>query len=315
MISFPVVCATTALVVVALVIPSGAHAEEDLKKLSKVLQKEFLEIVIQDSREQRRSRPDVFKEKFESLFGQYMDRQGRSGLDSKELRILHSAVDSLAFYVKDADTAERLAEISNEIESRDSEGNKSHLAETYEELIEARLFVAADKFADKYRGKVIPESFEWMSGTTSYSGPTVITVERKGRVMTLTRKAANIADGAHVIVAAHPGCGFCKRAIEYIENDEKLAPAFMGNAQWVATQGATIPLGSIVDWNQTYDFADLVISYKDSEWPEEIVFSRTPIFYFLVNGKVVYRVVGWQGEQTASELLTGFEMLKVGKSR
>lgn len=300
----------TTTVLFSLASPVEVHAQENLEELDKHLQEEFRDLVIREARGQRRLQTDVFTQKFEELFGPYADPDVRSGLDSAELRLLHSAADATTFYTQDPGVAELLAAISDELEQEDESGDKSHLAETYEELIEARLYVLAADFAKRHKKTVVPESFELVSAKTRYRGPSVIEVGDNQGMKTLARKPAGIAEGPRIIAIMHHGCAFSKQAVEHIEANEKLAGQFAGRTLWVMRQGATIPLDPIIEWNRNSELVDLVVSYKDSEWPEEILFTNTPVFYFLMDGEVVHRVMGWQGENTLSELAIGFEMLQ-----
>jgi thioredoxin-related protein len=253
------------------------------------------------------------REVFDEHYQDYLDRD-ISGFSEAELLGLHDALGTLLFYAQDADMARLMANVSNAIERRFPQSTSGHLEKTFEYLVETRLFEQARDFAKLHNEKLDAEAFVVRDDIgKDLDGPSVFTVRAENGVATLSRKAIELDKGNWVIVESEPRCYFSRKFLEYLEANKELREKFAGESLWLMRQGATVPLGPIVKWNEEADFVELTVSYNDDEWPREITLTATPTFSFVKEGKVIHQARGWLGEESLPELARGFELLEAGE--
>lgn len=99
--------------------------------------------------------------------------------------------------------------------------------------------------------------------------------------------------GKQTQIIAIGGCHFADDAMRDIDADPELQRAF-ANARWLLPQEAT---GSL---DRTRD-SRLVAVYRRDEYPMTDEWS-SPVFYFLRDGAVVHKVVGWPKQGRRDEL-------------
>jgi len=121
---------------------------------------------------------------------------------------------------------------------------------------------------------------------------------------TLVRRTVTLDPHAQVVVIA--GCHFSKDAAEAIETDPVLRPLFSRNTAWITPAGENPADPDLARWNRDHPLAALRTAYRESEWPAIDTWNM-PTFYFLRDGRVVAKVVGWQGRRDA--VLAGYRAL------
>jgi hypothetical protein len=174
-------------------------------------------------------------------------------------------------------------------------------ARIYSALVERRDFAEAHRFAAAHpqaKLTTLPPLREAVEG----DGPTVLAIESDGRA--LVHRALALNPSAQVIVVA--GCHFAMDAAHDIDADADLKRAFSRNVAWITPSDWNPADADLVRWNRTHPSAPIGVVYRASEWPM-IDSWAMPTFYFLREGRVAAKVVGWQGHR--EDLLAGFRAI------
>lgn len=117
----------------------------------------------------------------------------------------------------------------------------------------------------------------------------------------LTRKPYTKLGSAQVLVIGHPLCHFTQNAVRDIFANPMLRTVFTEHAHWLAPQGPQLDMEEFQEWNRDHPEAPMHIAYQASEWPLVDAWA-TPTFYFLRDGVVAAKVVGWPAEGRFAEL-------------
>jgi hypothetical protein len=161
-------------------------------------------------------------------------------------------------------------------------------AKVYASLIEIRYFGQARAFA-KLHPRALTEAVPVVTDDHTRKGPTALFIEAGGSK--LERRSVDLRNG-RIVVVSSPLCHFSQRAIRSIENDAGLRPLFHDNAVWVVPPDQSTPFTTVAKWNHLHPHESMAVAYRREEWPM-IDLWETPVFYFLRDGRVVSKVVGW----------------------
>lgn len=294
---------------------AAEHAADDRARAAASLVQPAL-IGLQRQTEDKRTDPAALHAIYEQNVGEYTEPDAWKTLDDDSLSALYQATQSLTFYTHDPDAARLLAELSTELLERDVTVplmGRDHSQLTYNHLLGARLFDEAESFAEKHDEVVTPQSFELdrerLAQKRSEDGKVVMEINEADEVALLEPRNIQIDDGQWLIVTSHPGCGFSREAMEYIDNNESLAAALPERSLWLAEQGALDNAQWLAEWNRGTPVTNLAVVDRNHDWPLEIELGRTPVFYFLDNGEIVHKAYGWRDSEQAEELHKGSELL------
>lgn len=117
-------------------------------------------------------------------------------------------------------------------------------------------------------------------------------VRLDGGIGTVT--SVDLTKGPRIIVVA--GCHISDRAAMAINDSPALKQAFEdARALWVAPASNSADLKAIRAWNARMPDQQIMISYRNNEWPT-LDFSVIPSFYFFRDGEVVADVQGWPAD-------------------
>lgn len=108
----------------------------------------------------------------------------------------------------------------------------------------------------------------------------------------LIRDVYPIDQGKFVVVISNPLCGFSEAASKVIESDKDLSVFFSKHGLWLVPPARRLYDVDVIEWNKSHSSQKMVLAYKTNNWPIIDDWS-TPIFYFLENGIVVDKIVGW----------------------
>ena len=108
----------------------------------------------------------------------------------------------------------------------------------------------------------------------------------------LIRDIYPIDQGKFVVVISNPLCGFSEAASKVIESDKDLSAFFSKYGLWLVPPARRLYEVDVIAWNKNHSSQKMVLAYKANNWPIIDDWS-TPIFYFLENGTVVDKIVGW----------------------
>lgn len=126
----------------------------------------------------------------------------------------------------------------------------------------------------------------------------------------LRRETVDLHSSPVVIVVGHPGCHFSRDAVAAIASDPELAKAMSTAAIWLTSPSTSLTDGAVVVWNR--ENAAYAYRYVESkgDWPE-INYWGTPTFYFMNDGALVKKVVGWPEDGRKQELRAGFRAIGI----
>jgi hypothetical protein len=161
-------------------------------------------------------------------------------------------------------------------------------AKVYASLIEIRYFAQAQAFAKLYP-RALTEAVPVVADDRTRQGPTALLVEAGGSK--LVRRSVDFRN-RQIVVVSSPLCHFSQRAIRSIESDADLRPLFHDHAVWVVPPDQSTPFTTVAQWNRLHPHESMAVAYRREEWPM-IDLWETPVFYFLRDGRVVSKVVGW----------------------
>lgn len=108
----------------------------------------------------------------------------------------------------------------------------------------------------------------------------------------LTREARKVDKEDVVVIISSPLCGFSKAASDAIEKDDTLSAFFSKYGLWLVPPMRRLHVNRIASWNELHPTQMMALAYKTKNWPIIDDWS-TPVFYFVSNGIVVDKVVGW----------------------
>lgn len=177
----------------------------------------------------------------------------------------------------------------------------------YDALVGLRSFGQARSFVRRHPS-IATQSLPMLRDfhNAALSEPTIVTLSRNGRYA--TRRSFDIRSGARVVIIASPLCHFARHSLHDIRRDPTLR-VLLGHATWLVPPDTNAtPVNSIVQWNRTHAQETMVMAYRTSEWP---MFDRweLPTFYFLRDGHLVSRVIGWPKGGRKDQLRAGLRSI------
>jgi hypothetical protein len=177
--------------------------------------------------------------------------------------------------------------------------------ETYERLVNARDFEAARKFAAHYQIEE-PTWVRDFDPTNEAGRAAYLDFDRVDGVVTAALREVDLGNGNWMIVEVHPDCGFSRSALEYIRRNEEIVSGVpRDRVLWVVSQSRGQALPSMLRWNDSNPGMEMVLVYKNEDWPQGISFLEFPVFNFVRDGRVVKKVRGWPGDNQAELIREG----------
>lgn len=245
------------------------------------------------------TRGKVIAQKYEHLFGGLFD-QGVSGLESMELRLLFRATNVVTFYGARTKDVHRFKLVLDELWKR-GEATDHDVMDVYGALLSLRRFDEARELANAYEFDPPEPLPDMTDGLSAADGtPTVYLVSPSGR--RLTRTSIDMDHGAKIIVISHPLCHFSRNAMEFIKGAPVLDAVFARNALWVAPVDRNINFDVLQGWNKSHPDSAHVLAHSRNEWPYLDSWS-TPTFYFMKDGILIDKVVGWPSDDQGQKLV------------
>jgi|GEM_PF-5470691 len=167
----------------------------------------------------------------------------------------------------------------------------------YKSLLSSRQLSQAENLQQLYPKMNVGELPKIKS--LSINGPSVYRIDSDEK--TLVQRAFTFKTEPEVIVIAHPYCHFCQFMIKDINADKVLKAFFKQHSRWLADENYLDHVDALMSWNKEYPMARLDIAYLKQDFTQLDNWG-TPTIYFLVDGKVVDKIVGWP-QQGQKELL------------
>lgn len=114
--------------------------------------------------------------------------------------------------------------------------------------------------------------------------------------------------GPLIVVLSHPLCGPSERAKQSIEADPLLSKHFVAHSTWVAAPESRLMAEVFAKANAAHPALPIRPMTHRVDWPV-IDEYRTPVFYFLQDGAVQAKVVGWPPEGNRDAVLAGLKKI------
>ena len=223
-------------------------------------------------------------------------------LSDGDLALSFRAASKLAETDPDADMRDLLVDLA-ELERR-GVAAPGWIADTYGLFMLHRDFAGAQTFRGRHPDTGLPPLPKLRDESNGHV-PTVLVRDDDGA---LVRRAVSIDPRAQVIVVA--GCHFSKDAAEAIEADPVLRPLFSRNTLWISPASEDPADPDLARWNREHPLAAMSTAWRASEWPAIDTWAM-PTFYFLRDGRVAAKVVGWQDHRDA--VLAGFRTIGLAR--
>ncbi|HEX2121465.1 MAG TPA: hypothetical protein VHL59_07470 [Thermoanaerobaculia bacterium] len=239
-------------------------------------------------------------ETYERLFRKQLTRAKLDDLSSADLDLIHRAAEIAGTYAIEERHARDMVAILDEL-SRRGDATKLHYSATYRMLVAVRDFAGARRLAAKYPA----EEFEVLPTVRAdpdpAKGPSVWTLsDDKNEVV---RRRVEMDTGPRIVVVSHPLCHFSRNAVSAIAADDVLGAVFRSYATWIAPQSGTLNLPRLQQWNREHRHFEVALVVRQTEWTF-VDYWNTPTFYFLRDGAVVQKVIGWPKEGRREDLLS-----------
>ncbi len=240
-------------------------------------------------------------ETYERLFRTRLTRASLNDLSSADLDLVHRAAETAGTYALEERYARDMVAILNEL-SRRGDTTKLHYTTTYRMLVAVRDFAGARRLAAKYPA----EEFEVLptvrADLESAKGPSIWLLN-DDRSEVVRRRLDIVEAGPTIVVVSHPLCHFSRNAVSAIASDDVLGPVFRSYATWIVPQSGTLNLPALQRWNREHRDFEVALVVRQAEWTF-VDYWNTPTFYFLKDGAIVQKVIGWPKEGRREDLLS-----------
>lgn len=118
----------------------------------------------------------------------------------------------------------------------------------------------------------------------------------------LIRDEVPVTHGAWIVIVGHPACHFTANAVSQLAADPVVQRLLKNHAYFLMPPRDTFDFDLAADWARAHPYAAMhVIEYKN-DW-QMIDGWDTPTFYFLKDGNVEKKLVGWPKDGHKAEFL------------
>ena len=247
--------------------------------------------VIRSTREvSQHTRARQIADTYDQQFSQNSRLTPLNSLPSSDVVALFRAASDAAAITKRPSDAKDMAIYLAELEARGL-ANMTKIHDTYGALLETRSFRAASEF---YRlrspagwGEMVSLSPTSHRSTTGYD---LLVIPEHGAELGFS--SLDLHKVSQVVVIAHPGCGYTRRAATDIEQDQTMRALFSKHSTWLSAGSRFIGLSDFRTWNREHPDLRMSIAYAPLQWAD-VDFWDSPTFLFYKEGRLVQRVVGW----------------------
>lgn len=227
---------------------------------------------------------------------------GTRRLTDTQVRYLFRAANQAEFYTHHDKFLEVMARCLDELVKR-GQAQPFDYSDLYGGLVQLRSWKRARQFAAAYPKITFSELPKLVDDVAEAdTSPTALFVAPAA--FQLIRKPID-TNGFHLFVVAHPLCHFSQNAIRAVEGDPELKSLFDRYAEFITPPARSLDFMTLRKWNLEHQDSQMSIAYSMKEW-SFVDYWGTPTFYFMRDGKVLKRVVGWPGIEQAGKLLDAF---------
>lgn len=256
---------------------------------------------------QEERRDAIITDEYESLFSGLMTKAALERSTTADLHFLFKAAYLPAFYIGSPRYVDDVSNVLNALERRNAATSEER-ERLYRAFLLIRDFASARELLQRHSNLPVDPIPAISSG---FNDPKVNAFDFDADADVLRPLRFDVSRGAHLIVIAHPLCGFSRNAVASIEEDSAFAEVLAARTVWLAPVDGSLYLAEFRDWNRAHPNVHIVQARRKSDWPM-IKDWGTPQFYALRDGEVVAHVVGWPKEGRRQELL---DLLGVLRSR
>jgi hypothetical protein len=242
---------------------------------------------------------------YEAAFTPEQESRSLISVNDGDLDLLFRASQMAAYYTVDARHIRHMRSALDELQRR-GRAPASYYVQLYERLVEARMLAEAREFGEQHPvPEALPEFRE--AEDIQADGPTEWVVHPTR--YELLRRNVSLRDPMKVVIVSSPLCHYSVAASRDIQADPVLRDLFRAaHAKWLAPPDGRLNVKKIQKWNQEHPGQETTLAFRREEWPTIDVWS-TPTFYFLENGVLNAKVIGWPKEGRRAELLAGFRQV------
>jgi hypothetical protein len=226
-------------------------------------------------------------ERYRTLFAPYQTTATVAKLGNDDLALLFRAAHMAFFYSVAPSALDDMRLDLTELHRRGI-AREADDARVYASLIQIRYFGEARAFA-RLHPRSPAEAVPDVADDSTHRGPSALYVHAGGSQ--LERRSVDLRTG-RILVVSSPLCHFSQRAIRSIESDRALRPLFHNHAVWLVPADQSTPFTTVARWNHLHPHETMAVAYRREEWPM-VDRWETPVFYFLRDGRVVSKVIGW----------------------
>ena len=148
---------------------------------------------------------------------------------------------------------------------------------------------AANRIVHELRERHAPDSLEEVGPLSA----AVKLVLRDRDEPMLHPEPIDFQNGRHIVVLAHPLCGFSQRAVALIEATPEFSRLLEDDVLWTAHPSAVMQMDVIREWNVRHPQSSIAPATSTSPWTEFESGWGTPTIYFFENGELQEKIVGF----------------------
>lgn len=253
-------------------------------------------------------RAQLIAKNYELQFSGRNNTKNLNKIDDNDLKLLFYAADITSFYTFDPKFIEKMEYYFSELLRRKIAPIKYYY-DIYASLVANREFSKAERFARRYpkiKFHSLPKVVDRFNGEKSeHTGLFFSEGER-----ILARKVVPIEKGPKIIMIAHPSCHYSKNAMEAIRSNKKMKIIFNRYATILAPADREVDFSIFRVWNKSNPDMAMALAYKRHEWS---MFDswETPTFYFMKDGLVIDKIIGWPDDSKVNDLLEASKNINI----
>ena len=237
-----------------------------------------------------RERNEAILREFEATFRQRLNEDALHATSAEDLDWLLKAAHLSIFYGREMRHLGDLGRILSELESRGVATNAQRVL-MYRSLIGYRKFDEARVYLSLHPDLEV-EPVPEVSDARRFSTDSVPVYEIDAEQIRLLPLFLRIHDGTHLIVVSHPLCAFSRAAMQFVNDNLKIAEALDERAIWLTPVDMRLHFEEIQQWNRSHPRTQVMIARHRHDWPMVEEWD-TPQFYLLRDGTVIEHFSGW----------------------
>lgn len=240
--------------------------------------------------------------RFRAAFENELSRQDLASSTDGEVETIFQAADFASFRTFDRRYLARMHAALIELEHRLLARHR-HYEQMTLMYIGARDMVAARDTNLHLPADQRVEVPNLVDESPGESGPSILALSHFDGTRNLVRRRPDLS-GRKTVILATPACGFSRRFFGEVQRNAALG-RYVAESLVVMPQATDLLLDEVDAWNTRNPAYRMNYVYTRAEWPM-VDYWGFPTFYFLEDGKVKEKIVGWQPGVTLPKLLAAY---------